>query len=71
MARIEPKILKVKCPVCGSGELTFNPEITQIVGFPTNGNTVDFSKVSWVNCVCGECIKCGYIVQFRLDTLLK
>lgn len=71
MAKIEPKISKFKCPVCGSGELSFNPEITQVVGFPTDGKSVDFSKASWINCVCGECLSCGYIVQFRLGTLLK
>lgn len=71
MAAVEPKLLKVKCPVCGSHNLKFNEFPSQVVSFSNTDKDIDFSKVSWINCICGECLSCGYVLQFRLDTLLK
>lgn len=71
MAVVEPKLRKVKCPVCGSHNLIFNDIPTQVVSFSNTEKDIDFSKVSFINCVSGECLSCGYILQFRLDTLLK
>ena len=71
MAKIEPKINHRKCPVCGSTHLTFNEYPTQVLSYSTGDKDIDLSNVSWINCLSGECLDCGFIMQFRLDTLLK
>ena len=71
---IEPKIRNKSCPMCGSKRLMFNVMPGQIVSYPfmnPEGTEIDTSKISWINALFGECMDCGYIIMFRLDTLLR
>lgn len=49
----------------------FNEVPTQIISFPDNGSSKDFTRVSWIDCLCVHCLACGYIMQFGLKELTK
>ncbi len=62
--------MDLHCPMCNSKEEFFISEVpTQIISFSSTGKEVDFSKVSYIHCLCVHCMNCGYILQFRLDKL--
>lgn len=69
--KAEKALLKIKCPICGSRNIGAIDELTHVIGFASTNNRIDFSKVSWLNAVCCSCNDCGYIMQFRLDTITK
>lgn len=69
--KIERKLGSMKCPICGSQNRLFTEVPTHVISFPKVNNDIDFSKVSYINALCVECLDCGYIMQFRIDTVLK
>lgn len=69
--KIQSKLGNLRCPVCGKQELLLTDEPTHVIGFKQTDDAIDFSKVNYVNCLCVECLNCGYMMQFRLDKLLK
>lgn len=69
--KISARLSNLNCPVCGKRELMFNEVPTQILSFPDNGSSKDFSRVSWIDCLCVHCLSCGYIMQFGLKELTK
>lgn len=70
-AQIEQKFASFgfHCPVCGNNQIQLNEEPTHVIGFKEN-ETIDFSKVNYINCVEGNCTRCGLIFQFKADVLL-
>ena len=69
-AKAEKVLLKIKCPICGSTNIRAMDDTTHVIGFASVGSDIDFTKVSYVNAICTNCEDCGYIMQFRLDTIL-
>lgn len=69
--KIEQKLKGHKCPMCGSEDKFLTEVPTQIISYHKNGDEYDFSKLSYINCLCVECLNCGYLSQYRLNTLLK
>ncbi len=69
--KIESKLGNLRCPVCGKMEMFFTDVPCHIISFPSTEKGIDFSKVSYINALCVHCTNCGYIMQFRLDTILK
>ena len=69
--KIENKLGNYKCPICGSFDKMFTEVPTHVISFPKGLSGYDFSKVSYIECLCVECLNCGHIRQFRLQTLLK
>lgn len=65
--KMQPKIESVKCLICGNSDVQYIEHPTHIIGFPKTGADIDFSKVSYLNCVTGVCQKCGYIMQFSVS----
>lgn len=70
-SRVEKFLLSVKCPICGSNNIQFTDEASQIIAFKGTMRDIDFSKVSWIHAFCGICKNCGYIMQFSVDDVLK
>ena len=71
---IEPQLINKRCPMCGSKRLQFNETPGQVVSYPfvdPDGKQIDTSKIGWINVLLGGCMDCGYIIMFRLDTLLN
>lgn len=69
--KIESKLSNVKCPICGKTEPFYTNVPTHVISFTSTDDEIDFTKVSYLNCLCVECLNCGYVMQFHLDHLLK
>ncbi|GEM_PF-4130453 len=69
--KIEKKLGKLNCPICNATEMFFTEVPTHVVSYPSTENGIDASKFSYMNALCVHCLNCGYIMQFRVDTLLK
>ena len=70
-AKAEKFLTSVKCPICGSNHILFTDEATQILAFKGDIKNVDFSHASWIHAFCGVCKKCGFIMQFSIEDVLK
>lgn len=51
--------------------MTLTDMPSHVISFRSTGSGIDLSNVSYLECLCAECRSCGYIMQFRLDILLK
>lgn len=69
--KMQSKIENVKCLMCGNSDVQYIEYPTHIIGFPKTDVDIDFSKVSYLNCLTGVCQKCGYVMQFAVDVLTK
>lgn len=69
--KIEEKLRNYKCPICGSTNKLLNESKTHVIAFPETINGYDFTKVSHIDCLCVECLECGHIDQFHINTLLS
>lgn len=69
--KIAARLSNLVCPICGKHEFMITEVPTQIISFPDNGDSKDFTKVSWIDCLCVHCLDCGYIMQFNLKELIK
>lgn len=70
-SKIESRLFAIKCPVCGSTSVSFSEDTMQVVGFQINEKGIDLSNIRYIDCLCVTCTKCGYVMQFSLDRLLK
>lgn len=69
--KIQSKLGNLKCPICGKTDMFYTDVPTHVISFPTTESGIDFTKVSYMNCLCVKCLNCGYVMQFHLDNLLK
>lgn len=66
--------MNIRCPLCGSINIGYSPEPTQIINYPytkSDGSMIDHTQMSWVNCFHGECQDCGFVILRRLETLYR
>ena len=70
-SKIENRLFGIKCPICGCTSMSPSEDTMQVVGFQINENSVDLGNIRFIDCLCVTCTKCGYVMQFSLDRLLK
>lgn len=70
-AKAEKILSLVKCPICGSSHIQFTDYASQIICFNGDFDSLDISKMRWLNAFCGVCDECGYIMQFSVKDVLK
>ena len=70
-SKMQKKLDDIKCPICGKDYKLITDVPTHVISFPETSTGYDFTKVSYITCVCVECLSCGYLMQFKVDTLLK
>lgn len=49
--KIQTKLGNLKCPICGKMDMFYTDVPTHVISFPSTGTDVDFTKVSYMNCI--------------------
>jgi hypothetical protein len=70
--KIKSKLETIKCPICGCPVFDVYNKPSQIISYheDENGN-LNPALQSSINCIRVNCVKCGYIMQFRENRFIN